>query len=121
MGKGYSTTASTPGGNLVLVDPRPGRVDAEFALAIDRPELVEDHQSREPTALQAVDHVQSRILLRRSDTLRRCRVYRVGDVGAELDHGRSIPGDSIESTVVVVNGHRSGARGSPEQRMSTTS
>ncbi|NKV48666.1 hypothetical protein GS926_26845 [Rhodococcus hoagii] len=51
MGKGYSTTASTPGGNLVLVDPRPGRVDAEFALAIDRPELVEDHQSREPTAL----------------------------------------------------------------------
>ncbi|MBM4575501.1 hypothetical protein GS415_03330 [Rhodococcus hoagii] len=48
MGKGYSTTASTPGGNLVLVDPRPGRVDAEFALAIDRPELVEDHQSREP-------------------------------------------------------------------------
>jgi hypothetical protein len=80
MGKGYSTTASTPGvANLVLVDPRPGRVDAEFALAVDRPELVEDHQSREPTALQAVDHAQSRNLLRRSDTLRRCRVYRVGD------------------------------------------
>lgn len=58
MGKGYSTTASTPGvANLVLVDPRPGRVDAEFALAVDRPELVEGHQSREPTAVQAVDHV----------------------------------------------------------------
>ncbi|MBM4549293.1 hypothetical protein GS445_06170 [Rhodococcus hoagii] len=27
--------------------------------------------------------------------------HRVGDVGAELDHGRLVPGDDVESTVAM--------------------